>query len=147
MLNDATPVLLTVIVLPETDVDIAVPPLTVNVPPPETEPEPELPAREIVVETDVFAADVARPYASNVMTGIAVEPPYVPAVTAVVTNATVGVVPPVELICPDVPETDVTAVFALAYAEFACMNAPLDCKNALFAYKLAAEAFVVAVFA
>ena len=55
----------------------------VNVPPPATEPVPVLPDKFIVVDTATFEADVARPNESNTITGIFVEPPYVPAVTAV----------------------------------------------------------------
>ena len=46
-----------------------------------SEPEPEVPDRLIVVDTEVFEAEVTRPYVSIVRTGILVEPPYTPEVT------------------------------------------------------------------
>jgi hypothetical protein len=65
-------------VLPVAYVEMPVLPVKVNVPPPATEPVPVVPDVLIVVDTATLDADVARPNASNVITGMLVEPPYVP---------------------------------------------------------------------
>ena len=51
---------------------------------------------------------VTRPYVSIVTTGIKVDEPVVPAVATPLARSITGVVPPVEVIRPVVPVTDVT---------------------------------------
>ena len=84
--------------LPVTDVVMPVPPTTFNVPPPDTEPVPELADNEIVVETETFEAEVTRPAPSMLTTGIWVAPPYTPAVTLVFGNLAEFSVPVIMLL-------------------------------------------------
>jgi hypothetical protein len=70
-----------VIVLPDAE-DATPPPFAkVSVPPPETDPVPDVPASEIDVLIEAVDVAVIRPYVSYVITGICVEDPTDPAVT------------------------------------------------------------------
>ena len=60
-LTESTPPFVTVIVDPEAEVEIPVPPVTVNVPPVETDPVPDVPAREIDELIDAVDTAVMRP--------------------------------------------------------------------------------------
>ena len=64
-----------VMVLPLTLVTIPFDPLTVNVPPPATLPEPVVPAKLIVVLTALVVKLVTRPLASTTIVGILVALP------------------------------------------------------------------------
>ena len=81
VLNDRIPLLVIVYVPEETDVAIEFVPLTANVPPPDTVPEPVFATRLIVVEIELFEAEVTLPRSSTVIVGINVAEPYVPADT------------------------------------------------------------------
>ena len=59
--HEVTPVLFIVYVPLDTEVLIPVPPFIVNVPPPDTEPDPEPAAKVIVVDIPVVEAEVTRP--------------------------------------------------------------------------------------
>jgi hypothetical protein len=61
VLNDRIPLLVIVYVPEETDVAIEFVPLTANVPPPDTVPEPVFATRLIVVEIELFEAEVTLP--------------------------------------------------------------------------------------
>jgi hypothetical protein len=64
-----------VMVEPEADAVTPYVPENVSVPPPETEPVPEVPDKLIEVEMELLDADVIRPKASTAITGMFVELP------------------------------------------------------------------------
>ena len=75
VLNDRIPLLVIVYVPEETVVEIEFVPLTANVPPPDTVPEPVFATRLIVVDIELFDADVTLPRSSTVIVGINVAEP------------------------------------------------------------------------